>query len=70
MQMPKSSKKSQYKYNQAAINTLSKKYGLTKNYIREIVNGNRQAEISDQLIREYKAIARDVQEITNKHMKL
>lgn len=50
--MDKNSKK-RNSYNAVVMNHLSKKYGFSKNYIRECLNGTRKLAIADILKKEY-----------------
>ncbi|MBD1420805.1 hypothetical protein [Sphingobacterium chuzhouense] len=50
--MDKNTKK-RASYNTLVIERLHEKYGYSKNYIRECINGTRKAEVADILKREY-----------------
>ncbi|SMG35815.1 hypothetical protein [Sphingobacterium psychroaquaticum] len=51
--MDKSSKK-RNSYNTSVIDQLQKKYGFSKAYIRQCLDGTRQATVADKLKKDYK----------------
>ena len=57
-------------YNQEVLTALSKKYGLTKYYIRQTLGGKRNSLISDQLKKEYKKMVLGIENLINKNQQL
>lgn len=52
-------------YNPVVIDRLHTKYGYSKNYIRECINGTRKAEVAEILKREYKELLEKVRVALN-----
>lgn len=57
--MDKNTKK-RTSYNTLVIERLHEKYGYSKNYIRECINGTRKAEVAEILKREYTELEKKV----------
>jgi hypothetical protein len=51
-----------HRYNQSVLEGMSKKFGLTKMYIRQILRGDRQATISDTIKKEYREMLSKIEE--------
>lgn len=52
-------------YNGLVLDRLHKKYGYSKVYIRQCLNGTRTPEIAETLVREYKKMDKAVQNALN-----
>jgi hypothetical protein len=50
------------RYNPTVLEGLSKKFGLTKMYLRQILRGDRQATISDTIKKEYREMLSKIEE--------
>lgn len=61
--MNKNTESKQNSYNQAALNIVAKKFGITKRYVRECLRGNRErAAITPTIKREYAKAYKATQE--------
>ena len=50
------------RYNQIALRGLSEKYGFSKRYLRQILSGERKANISETITKEYKEFVSRIEE--------
>lgn len=62
------SKEKKQKLNATLINSIADKYGVTPNYVRMSVRGERNGVIPIKLQEEYKSLNRDVKKIINENM--
>lgn len=53
-------------YNVKAIKALVKKYGVTSQYIRQCLRGDRNSITSDKIIKDYKVLTRELENVTEK----
>ncbi|MCK0206182.1 hypothetical protein [Ornithobacterium rhinotracheale] len=56
-------------YNDKAIKALVKKYGVTAQYIRQSLRGDRTSITSDKITSDYKSLCRQIDSITEKFIK-
>lgn len=63
--MDKNSKK-RNRYNGVVMTHLSERYGFSKNYIRECLNGTRKLAIADVLKKEYTAALHQIEKALKK----
>lgn len=64
--MNKCNAKSQNSYNAVAVNALHKKYGLSKQYIRQCLRGDRNNSTADTIRKDYKVLVKEVNAFINK----
>lgn len=64
--MDKSKTKKQNRYNQVGIIALSKRYGVSKRYVRMCLKGDRHSLKADDIRADYKVITKEVEAIINK----
>lgn len=65
--MSEDTKKSQFrKFNPIAIDRLTDKYGVSKRYIRGSLNGERQSEMSQNILRDYSTLITEIHKATQK----
>lgn len=62
-------KQKRNKYNDKAIKALVKKYGVTAQYIRQSLRGDRRSITSDKITCDYKALCREIENVTEKFIK-
>lgn len=62
----KSNVKKNNTYNYTAVSALSKRYGLTKMYIRQCLRGDRNNLTADTIRKDYKALVKEVNELIDK----
>lgn len=55
------------KYNKQSVETLSVKYGFTKQFIRQCLRGDRTSLTAITIKDEYKQITRDLESVITKH---
>ncbi|MFJ1473190.1 hypothetical protein ACILE9_02880 [Capnocytophaga cynodegmi] len=57
-------KNKKYKYNQSIINELSKSYGVTVDFVRKALAGDRVSNTAEDIKRDYYKAERAVNEVT------
>lgn len=50
-------------YNATVVNRLIEKYGVSKRYITMSLSGDRKSETSDAIVRDYKAMLKEVNNV-------
>lgn len=64
--MNKETKKKAFQYNQKAIDVLVSKYGLSRYFIKQSINGNRDGVTPDVIKKEYRSLVSELEQAENK----
>jgi hypothetical protein len=59
-------KKKNSSYNATAISALEKKYGVTKQFIRQCLRGDRTSRTADSIITDYKELEKEIDALIEK----
>lgn len=64
--MSKSSNTKQNSYNVTAVNALHKRYGLSKQYIRQCLRGDRNNSTADTIRKDYAELVKEINQLINR----
>jgi hypothetical protein len=66
MKTDKNNTKKNNSYNVVAVTAISEKRGLSKQYIRQCLKGDRKSISADQILKEYRELVREIEKLVSK----